>query len=233
MDFIKLLSSLDELLYEVMSWLAFYPRTLVRILRHPVAVAQYTRLQMQQPKEQQFAEAISPPLLLILSILLAHVLELICAVPLPDQTTRLATLLMGNEEGLLAFRSVSFSLYALLASWWVLKRTDTRIDRDTLREPFFIQSFLTSPFAVIGSIASIMCRSQAPWGVACGLAIGVAITLWYVLAQASVYRHMTGGGMGRSLLFASTVFLLTSALLLVGSYLIMVGLTLAPFQVSS
>ena len=108
-----------------------------------------------------------------------------------------------------------------------------RIDRDTLREPFFIQSFLTSPFAVIGSIASIMARSQAAWAVACGLAIGVAITLWYVLAQASVYRHMTGGGMGRSLLFASAVFLLTSALLLVGSYLIMVGPTLAPFQGSS
>ena len=168
MDFIKLLRSLDELLYEVMSWLAFYPRTLVRILRHPVAVAQYTRLQMQQPKEQQFTEAISPPLLLILSILLAHTIEMVCSVPLPDQPTRLATTLIGNEEGLLAFRSVSFSLYALLASWWVLKRTRTPIDRDTLREPFFIQSFLTSPFAVIGSIASIMARSQAAWAVACG-----------------------------------------------------------------
>ena len=233
MDFIKLLRSLDELLYEVMSWLAFYPRTLVRILRHPVAVAQYTRLQMQQPKEQQFAEAISPPLLLILSILLAHAIEIVCAVPLPDQTTRLATLLMGNEEGLLAFRSVSFSLYALLASWWLLKRTQTRIDRDTLREPFFIQSFLTSPFAVIGSIASIMARSQAPGVIVCGLAIGVAITLWYLLAQASVYRHVTGTGVGRSLLFAGATFLLTSALLLVGSYLIVIGLTLAPFQASS
>ena len=232
MDFIKLLRSLDELLYEVMSWLAFYPRTLVRILRHPVATAQYTRLQMQQPKEQQFTEAISPPLLLVLSILLAHALELICAFPLTYRPTRLASLLMGSEEGLLAFRSISFSLYALLASLWVLKRTHVRIDRDTLREPFFIESYLTSPFAVIGSIASLMIRSQVPWAVGSGLVLGLAIALWYVLAQAGVYRQITGRGLGRSLLFASIVFLFTSALLVVGSYLIMAGLTLAPLRMS-
>ena len=85
---------------------------------------------------------------------------------------------------------------------------------------------------MIGSIASIMARSQASWVVVCGLAIGVVITLWYLLAQASVYRHVTGTGVGRSLLFAGATFLLTSALLLVGSYLIVIGLTLAPFQAS-
>lgn len=33
MDFMKWLNSLDELLYEVMSWLVFFPLTLWRALR--------------------------------------------------------------------------------------------------------------------------------------------------------------------------------------------------------
>ncbi len=36
MNFFNLLQSLDELLYEVMSWLVFYPITLWRTLVHPL-----------------------------------------------------------------------------------------------------------------------------------------------------------------------------------------------------
>ena len=35
MDFIGIIRSLEELLYEVMTWLIFYPRTLLRILFNP------------------------------------------------------------------------------------------------------------------------------------------------------------------------------------------------------
>jgi hypothetical protein len=45
MDFMRILQSLEEFLYEVMSWLVFYPRALWRTLRHPVAVAIYTQRQ--------------------------------------------------------------------------------------------------------------------------------------------------------------------------------------------
>jgi hypothetical protein len=36
MEFLKFIRSLEELLYEVMTWLLFYPRTLWRVLRHPI-----------------------------------------------------------------------------------------------------------------------------------------------------------------------------------------------------
>ena len=41
MDFMRILQSLEEFLYEVMSWLVFYPRALWRTIGHPVAVAVY------------------------------------------------------------------------------------------------------------------------------------------------------------------------------------------------
>ena len=36
MDFMRILRSLEEFLYEVMTWLVFYPRTMWRALRHPI-----------------------------------------------------------------------------------------------------------------------------------------------------------------------------------------------------
>src|SRR5688572_7459009 len=127
MDFLKILRSLEEFLYEVMSWLAFFPRTLLRILLHPVAVSRYAAMQLRQPKDSQFAEMISPPLMLILSILVAHGLEMVFAATPDYARTRIAGAILGSEQGLLAFRSICFSLYALLAAIWVLLRTNTRI----------------------------------------------------------------------------------------------------------
>lgn len=42
MDFIRLIRSLEELLYEGMTWLVFYPRTMVRIVAHPDAATRYS-----------------------------------------------------------------------------------------------------------------------------------------------------------------------------------------------
>ena len=35
MDFLKIVKSIEELLYEVMAWLVFYPKTLWRVIAHP------------------------------------------------------------------------------------------------------------------------------------------------------------------------------------------------------
>ena len=59
MDFMRILQSLEEFLYEAMSWVVFYPRAIYRTLRHPVAVAVYTREQLAQPRELQFRALIS------------------------------------------------------------------------------------------------------------------------------------------------------------------------------
>jgi hypothetical protein len=42
MDFLKLIRSLDELLYEIMSWLIFYPVTLWRALTRPLKMMDYS-----------------------------------------------------------------------------------------------------------------------------------------------------------------------------------------------
>jgi hypothetical protein len=42
MGFVQLLRSIENLLYEIMTWLVFYPRTLWRVDCHPLAVLSYS-----------------------------------------------------------------------------------------------------------------------------------------------------------------------------------------------
>jgi hypothetical protein len=46
MDFLKLIQSLDELLYEIMSWLIFYPVTLWRTLTKPLTMMTYSEVEL-------------------------------------------------------------------------------------------------------------------------------------------------------------------------------------------
>lgn len=46
MYFMKWLSSLDELLYEVISWLVFYPLTLWRTCTRPLGMMDYADAQL-------------------------------------------------------------------------------------------------------------------------------------------------------------------------------------------
>lgn len=212
MDFVKILRSLEEFLYEVMSWLAFYPRTLLRIVANPVAVARYTVQEMAQEQDRQFTETISPPLMLILSLLLAHGVEMVVAPPLSFPHNAAADLVFGTEQGLLMFRCVCFSLFALIAALWTMARTRQPLDRETLRGPFYVQCFLASPFALFVSLSLMTARLQTGWAAAAGAVGAMTALLWYLWARASVYRHFSGAGMPRALATAGVNILLATAL---------------------
>jgi len=42
MDFLKIVRSIEGLLYEVMSWIIFYPTTMWRVIRHPLTMMKYS-----------------------------------------------------------------------------------------------------------------------------------------------------------------------------------------------
>ena len=70
MNFMQLITSLDELLYEVMSWLIFFPVTLWRALRRPVEMMVYADTELSDAEDQQYIDTLNPPMLLP-SLLLA------------------------------------------------------------------------------------------------------------------------------------------------------------------
>lgn len=111
MNLYKLLQSLDELLFEVMGWLLFYPITLWRVLRHPIATAAIAEREADAAAEGRYDDMLSPPLFLLLTLILSHGVELTLfgESPLVADTDGLAVLVSDNGSLLLSGYSPSRS----------------------------------------------------------------------------------------------------------------------------
>lgn len=183
MNAMKILQSVEELLYEVMSWLLFYPRTLLMTLRHPLRTMHYSDAEQRDKPEKQYLETLSPPLFLVLSILLAHGLEMIFGVGVTNEANPVSRFITSSEQNLLAFRALMFSLHPLVFAWAYLKLSGHKVDRDSLRPPFFAQCYLSGATSILISIGTLGVNDPAIWTTLSGVAIVVITTAWYVAIQ--------------------------------------------------
>ncbi len=215
MDLIRLLRSLEEFLYELIGWFVFYPRTFVRIVFRPGATARYTREELTKDTDLQFQDTISPVLMLILSVAIAHVIELAVNLPIPTTASPVRQFLFGSEQGILLTRSAVFCVYALGASLGTLRRERLPVTRVSLREPFSVQAFLVSPFVVLLSIGGSVARTNTGSMQIAGIVFCGAAIAWYVFARTAAYRALYGGGWLRPLVSVCVWFLLTTVAIFV------------------
>jgi len=223
MDFMRILQSLEEFLYEVMSWLVFYPRALWRIFRHPVAVAIYTRQQLRQDRDQQFTEMIGPPLTLILTVVVAHVIELSSPTGMATANSVLGRELFGTEQGVIATRSIIYCLFALFGAIGMLRQQKSPVNRETLRQPFYMHCYLLAPFALGLSVATtILVNVHNHWHLS-GFLIAFLSCLWYGCAQTAVYARvlkislLRAAGMASASNAVATVLIVGLGFLLFGA----------------
>jgi hypothetical protein len=184
MGFFQILRSIEDLLYEVMTWLVFYPRTLWQVIRHPVVMIDYSDHEQTDNADEQYTDTLSPPLFLMLTILICHGLELAFRTSIDSPTTGIGKLLLSSEENLLILRSILFSIYPLMFAVGLLKRSGKPLDRKTLRAPFFSQCYLGALFALIVSISTILIRAKSENMFIAGAVIGLAAIVWFVWVQA-------------------------------------------------
>jgi hypothetical protein len=207
MEFIKFIRSVEEFLYELTTWLIFYPRTLWRALRHPLLLTAQAEVEMARDDAHRFASLISPPLFLILSVLVAWIAESALhmgAVKLAADRA-LAQQILDAPTNLLAYRAASFSLFPLAMALGVVRLRREAIDRQTLRRPFYLQCFLVGPFVLASSIAADLLRLGSPR--ASAVAAGLAL-LWFVAVETAWFRSQFGLGLLKALV---TVFGLSLA----------------------
>ena len=62
MDFIKLIQSLQELVFEMVVWVLLLPKTFFRALLRPDLMVKYVNSELQKEPEKQFDDYISPVL---------------------------------------------------------------------------------------------------------------------------------------------------------------------------
>jgi len=193
MGFLQLLKSLDDLLYEVMSWLVFYPVTLWRTLRHPWAMMAYSDAELRDSEEQQYTDTLSPPLFLLLTLILGHGIELAAVGQnkLVGDKTGLAALIT-DDTTLLMMRLLVFSMFPLLMAVRLLRKRKAPITRETLRQPFYSQCYPAGLFALLLGLGGI--AVQLRWWhaqIAGCVLMGLAL-LWYGSLQTRWFARELG-----------------------------------------
>lgn len=190
MDFLKILRSLEEFLYEIITWLFFYPKTLWRVLRHPGRMADYADHELRDKEDDQFIDTISPPLFLMLSVLLAHLVEVTSHSTMFTPVSGMTKEFFSSEQNLLLYRSIMYSIWPLVAAATMMMLRHEEIDRKTLRPAFFTQCYLAAPFAIAFSTGSSISRGGIDHAFVIGNAIMLGAFLWYIFVQTLWFRRV-------------------------------------------
>ncbi|NWJ25929.1 permease [Rhizobium sp. RM] len=186
MDFMKLLKSLEDLLYEMVSWLVFYPITMWRSLTNPLRMMQYADEELADRPEEQYTDTLSPPLFLLLTLLVAQAIS--AAIPSIYADAALPTLLAPTANLLLA-RGVIFGVLPLVMAVTLVRRKSTRLTRQTLRPPFYSQCYVASSFVFVAGIGLDLMLIPHHLGLTAGIALFAVATLWYGVAQVRWFKH--------------------------------------------
>lgn len=205
MDFIRILRSLEEFLYEVMTWLVFYPRTLLRTALRPIEVLDYARTELRKPEEEQFQDALSAPLFLMLTLVISHGIEMALHLHPFVGSGHAAEKLFGSDQNLVILRSLMFAVFPLMFALEQVKDAKLPLTRTSLRGPFFGECYPASIFCLATGIGSTLIQAW-PQRAAIGGVIVVAAAAWYLALQV-VWLKRFNASWPRAVLVATVCFL--------------------------
>jgi hypothetical protein len=195
MNFFNLLQSLDELLYEVMSWLIFYPITLWRTLVHPLQMMDYSDSEQGDASDQQYTDTLSPPLFLLLSLIIVHAAEIALVGPDAVVASKVGlSALVNTNTDLILLRIVMYSLFPVMMATRMVRAQDLQVNRDTLRAPFYSQCYVAAVLAMLLGAGVILIKLAQDWSVIAGMALALFGLLWFGFLQTAWFnQHLKCG----------------------------------------
>lgn len=189
----KWLNSLGDLLYEVMSWLIFYPITLWRTITRPLEMMRYSDAELHDSAEEQFTDTLNPPLFLVLSLLLTQAIDQAIGGgvnPIVAKQTGLASLVNDNTS-LLALRLVLFSLFPLIMATRFLRSRNVGLTRERLKPPFYAQCYACAPFALAAGLGVSLAHLPIGHAQLAGAILAIGSIFAYLLAETLWFsRHV-------------------------------------------
>lgn len=180
----QLLKSLDELLYEVMSWLVFFPLTLWRTLTQPITMMEYADSELHDPEDQQYEDALSPPLFLLLAILITQGVAMSVDTGtntfVADQTG--LARLVKDDTSFLLLRLAVYSLIPMAFAVSQVGGRKRRMTRKGLQAPFYAQCYPVGALALTLGVSTTLLTSGAGEAAKLGAQILLALALVLFLA---------------------------------------------------
>jgi len=212
--FLLFLKTIEDLLYQIMSWLIFYPRTLWRCVGHPLIMMQRAEQELARPPQEQFLDVLSPPIFLLLTVLIALGFQMVLVgnSKVLELDSGLASLITDNSS-LIIFRIIAFASLPMIAGAFALRVLQRPLDRLTLQPLFYAQCFMTTPAVLLYSSAVTLSRLAAPAADAIAGAMLVAATVFYVAVEANWFARETKGGWRVGAMCAVAVFTMSGLVL--------------------
>jgi len=219
MVFLTFLKTVDELVYELMSWLIFYPLTLWRSITRPLTMMAYADTELSDDDQGRYAEALSPPLFLLISLLLSHGFELalIGQSSVVRNTHGLAGL-VHDDSSLILLRLLLFSLIPMIMATLFVRARRAPVTRETLQGPFYSQCYAVAPFSLGLNLGTQLAEQPERW---LQLAGGTLVTGAFLFILITEIRWFAQSGAGR---WASATGRAVGGLLL--SFALMIGVAL-------
>jgi hypothetical protein len=205
MTFMAWLNSLDELLYEVMSWILFLPITLWRTLRDPIGMMIYADAELARRDEKsQYQSALSPPLFLVLCVLLSHAIS----IALGETDAIIASKhglagLVNDETSALLLRGVLFGSFPLFMAARLTRKRGHAVTRAALKPAFYAHCYPAGLLAlVMGAGSSMLTLGNPAWFLS-GWALIVIALLGYGTVSALWFARLLHQPVWRGFLHAS------------------------------
>ena len=189
MDFMRILRSLEEFLFEAITWLVFYPRAFVKTLFRPLRVMNDAVSQLELPEEEQYQDSLSPPLFLILSLLIGRLFEMAVHLDPLQNAGAASRAFLASGENLIIVRALMFAALPLMFALQHLRRTRQPLDRIHLRGPLFAECYPAAVFCLIFNAGSLIV-DHFPGIMAPGLLMIVFSTVWYCSLQVFRARRL-------------------------------------------
>jgi hypothetical protein len=155
MDFVKLLTSLEDAVYEVMVWIMQIPKTLFRTIFQPNWAISYINAEWEKKPEERFEEYLSPVLLWLFLAVIPPILLGIDSISYLTSIIPLGEKLELQEK--LAI-GILFALITPLTYLSVLELINKRpATKSNLKKAFYLQCYALESVLIVMLQAFLAC----------------------------------------------------------------------------
>jgi hypothetical protein len=186
MDILRLFQHINDIVFEVLLWLVFLPKTMYTIVTRPGWISPYIQNELQKEEKHQFEENLSPVILMFFAAVMPFTLmssKLYKDVGNPNLHIELIAPIIS---------ALIFVLPLFLATF---KHLFLRLplNKSELKKSFYIQCYCMGPSYLFSNVSALILFRSADklsGGLTIFLALmPLAMIIWYLIAETIVIKH--------------------------------------------
>ena len=143
MNFLDILKSIEQAIYEIALWFILIPKTIFKIVVHPADVPAYIREELKKEDKKQFNDQMSPILLWLLMVILPVYMSA------KYFYHGLPAMIRDKPQNYFFYIAVIFISFLLTPAGLIHILNKNKFERDSFKESFYVQCYLQSPMSFL------------------------------------------------------------------------------------